>query len=270
MTLGLIKRLPLGEVSKEKRSIAPIVKRRVDQLLVSFASPAQETHEERVLLVRTWAEKTAEFETEVVSQALDSLLSDNPRNPWRPTPQDIVERCRKVRRTWLDRAADWYCGEGQDPPPSWATASLVIDALSLRLLQWSTWRHPSEDARESEYPGVTIGEHHGWHLAKQIGPRIAEWPQELLQKFNVLRSPEFERVDQIVTRVDAEREEQQTRHREWASAARAAQSTMRPYKWNQLTEEEQQRCILDELTSNRSKYPALSKRPPQLLGSRVV
>jgi hypothetical protein len=196
---------------------------------------------------------TAGFEAEIVVEALDSLLTRNPRNPFRPSPQDVVERCRKVEGQWRDQAENYYLGRADDPPPQWA-AALVADVLRSRLSLWAAYYR---DGR-ADYRSVTEADFRGYRIAKAIGPRIGEWPAHLLDEFGVLRGHAYERVADAIAAEEEECRRRERRRSEWATAQARTRSTMPRCVWDDLSNTERQRKVMDEVARDPGAFPELA------------
>jgi hypothetical protein len=151
----------------------------IQDLLVAYPPHPGEESVDRVRLARIWARETAEFETEIVTEALRDLLTNNRRNPFRPSVQDIVERCRSVRRQWSDRARRYYLAESEDAPPAWCSR-IMLEGLHDKLSELSLGALWELRTRRADWLFLSDSEYIGWRMAKSIGPRLSEWPTDLL------------------------------------------------------------------------------------------
>jgi hypothetical protein len=189
MESGTVEEPRTRAVSREVRGV-------MQDLLVAWPPPAGEDHADRVRLVEIWVRVTSVFEQEVISEALHDLLTNNPRNPFRPSVQDIVERCQCVRAQWADCARAYYLGRADAPPPGWS--SHITREVLRSILQ--ELQHECAQPRNgvTSCPGFTDAELRGWRMARRIGPRISEWPTELLTEFGVAPRDEVDRVQAFV------------------------------------------------------------------------
>lgn len=78
-------------------------------ILSSFSAQNQEDTDKRRLL-RVFGEAVCGFDTAVVDSAINWLKKHNPRNPWRPSPQDLYETCEATRKLWCDRVVNYFTG----------------------------------------------------------------------------------------------------------------------------------------------------------------
>jgi hypothetical protein len=188
------------------RAILPAVREAMQDLIVAFPPNPGEQAADRVRLLKILARETSHFEQEIVSEALRDLLTSNPRNPFRPSPQDIVQRCRCVREEWSERVRQYYwLAMSEERPPRWCSQIVrkvlveklkdLFHAASLEL-EAKNLKHPSRYASL-----ITDAEFTGWHVARAaraIGSRISEWPPDLLAEFGLLTGDAFDRVQRIV------------------------------------------------------------------------
>src|SRR5204863_9379828 len=93
----------------------------IQDLLVAYPPHPGEEGLDRVRLARIWARETAAFEEEIVIETFHDLLINNPRNPFRPSVQDIVTRCRSVRAEWCSRVRRYFLAESENAPPAWCS-----------------------------------------------------------------------------------------------------------------------------------------------------
>src|SRR5262245_31906086 len=184
------------------RAVSPTVREGIHDILVACPPHPGEDGVDRVRLARIWARETAEFEPEIVTEALHNLLIDNPRNPFRPSVEDIVKRCRSIRRQWGDRITRYYRAQSDAVSSAWGE-NLTAAVLRAELERLSRDKHPCP------FPGVSDIELRGLRIANLIGSRITEWPPDLLADFGVPSGNERDRIQAIV---DAENER---REREW-------------------------------------------------------
>lgn len=79
----------------------------LDAMWELFRVYAPKERSDEPAIVKIWLRETAEFAPDVIETACRSLLRKNPRNPFRPTLQDLIERCQSVvcdvaLRHWRD------------------------------------------------------------------------------------------------------------------------------------------------------------------------
>lgn len=67
-------------------------------LMVAFL-PDDPSSDDREGLVKLYREAVAKFDEQTISASCEWLILHNPRNPYRPTPQDLAEACRD--KAWL-------------------------------------------------------------------------------------------------------------------------------------------------------------------------
>jgi len=91
----------------------PAVVSGIGDLLISFASQAQGDTDARRLL-EIYVEATKHVHRVVAEEAVKSLLFDNPRNPFRPSPQDVYERCQKINGRWSGAVRAYFLGFSSD------------------------------------------------------------------------------------------------------------------------------------------------------------
>lgn len=72
-------------------------------LLTAFAAGPQQEDADKKRLVRIYGEAVAGLEVAVATHAIGWLKLNNPRNPFRPTPQDVYETCQKIIEEWRTR-----------------------------------------------------------------------------------------------------------------------------------------------------------------------
>lgn len=91
-----------------KTALPPVVQSGIKNLLVAFASGPAQHEDDRIHLIRSYAGAVDGFENGVVQYVLGHLLYHNPRNPFRPTPQDVFELCEATSRDARFFAARFY------------------------------------------------------------------------------------------------------------------------------------------------------------------
>jgi hypothetical protein len=121
-------------------------------------------------MVAAYVEVAKAHEPELVLAMARSMLFDNPRNPFRPTPQDVHERCLRIKKGWRQDIERWLTGgQGSSPfEPGYDCSvemveNIVVNLIKLRMLKWqdSSW---SVD----------------WTLMRE--ETFARWPVELMRK----------------------------------------------------------------------------------------
>ena len=76
-------------------------------LMIGFAAPAQ-VDDDKVRLVRLYHEAISDFDPAIAAAAIRRLKFHNPRNPFRPSPQDLFECCNKVQNAWNRAVAAYF------------------------------------------------------------------------------------------------------------------------------------------------------------------
>lgn len=80
-------------------TLPPIIQSGIKSLLVAFAAGPAQHEDDRIHLIRAYVGACDGFETGIVRYALLHLLYHNPRNPFRPTPQDVHELCQETTKS---------------------------------------------------------------------------------------------------------------------------------------------------------------------------
>src|SRR5215472_1962763 len=80
-------------------SVPKAVSEGILDVMSAFAAK-DEADSDKMRLMRVYVEAVEGFDESVVTAALRYLKFHNPRNPWRPTPQDVYERCKSTVATW--------------------------------------------------------------------------------------------------------------------------------------------------------------------------
>lgn len=70
-------------------------------------------HEDRVRKLRLCAEACAGFDPAASAFALDWLKWNNPRNPFKPTPQDVREACTGVQKAMCNVVVQYHLPIGR-------------------------------------------------------------------------------------------------------------------------------------------------------------
>lgn len=81
-----------------KTALTPAVQSGIKSLLVAFAVGPVQHEDDRIHLIRADAGAVDGFEIGVVQHVLGYLLYHNPRNPFRPSPQDVFELCEETTK----------------------------------------------------------------------------------------------------------------------------------------------------------------------------
>ena len=136
--LAVVPRDRGGAPAKARTNAAALpVQNAMHQLLINCARPSGECLEDRVILLQIWARETAEFEPEIVVEALHSLLRHNPNDPFRPTVEVIRRRCDMRRQEWANRIRAQYVGGSSDEViPAWC-ARITHEVLEWQLQLWT-------------------------------------------------------------------------------------------------------------------------------------
>lgn len=77
-------------------------------LLAAFAAGPNQDDADKKRLLRIYAEAVAGFPAAVAERAIRRLKLRNPRNPFRPTPQDVFEACEWTAKVWRDRVLAYF------------------------------------------------------------------------------------------------------------------------------------------------------------------
>lgn len=100
----LVTRQHVGTLAKTSTAHLPApISNGIFDLLTAFAAGPQQEDADKKRLVRIYSESVAVFPPAVSEYALRWLKLHNPRNPFRPTPQDVYEACEGAQRYWRDR-----------------------------------------------------------------------------------------------------------------------------------------------------------------------
>ncbi len=95
------------EVTPAAINLPPAVKEGLKDLLVCFASQPQ-GDDDKVRLARNYGEAVSGFDPVVAAEAIGRLKLHNPRNPFRPSPQDVYECCCLIMKTWQDSVVSHF------------------------------------------------------------------------------------------------------------------------------------------------------------------
>jgi len=101
-------------------SVPKVISEGILDLMTVFAAK-DEADTDKKRLMRVYAEAVEEFDESVVAAVLRHLKFHNPRNPWRPTPQDLYEGCKRTMGAWKRKVVDHFLG-AKDP-----NAEQVVD-----------------------------------------------------------------------------------------------------------------------------------------------
>ena len=102
-------------------------------LLVGFAAPSQ-GDEDKVRLVQLYAEAVCRYEPAIAEAAINRLKFHNPRNPFRPSPQDLFECCKKVENAWHCAVAAYFLDDARWGDVVWLRNEGGIDLGSVPAL----------------------------------------------------------------------------------------------------------------------------------------
>ena len=80
-------------------SVPKAISEGILDLMTAFAAK-DEADTDKMRLMRVYVEAAEGFDESVVAATLRHLKFHNPRNPWRPTPQDVYERCNRTVAAW--------------------------------------------------------------------------------------------------------------------------------------------------------------------------
>ena len=90
--------------------------------MVGFAAPSRED-EDAKRLIRLLIEAVADFHELVATEAVHGLRFNNPRNPYRPSPQDVHERCRAIDGKWYSATGKFFYRSLLGLLPHWSWAA---------------------------------------------------------------------------------------------------------------------------------------------------
>ena len=99
-------------------NLPPAIANGILDVLTAFAAGPHQADADKKRLVRVYGEAVTEFPPAVSEYALRWLKLHNPRNPFRPTPQDVYETCEKLVKEWRSRIIGYFLGDGR-----WGNAS---------------------------------------------------------------------------------------------------------------------------------------------------
>lgn len=236
--LAVVPNEPSLPAERSNRSPAVQVREAMLDLFADCARQAGEVDEDRKRVLATWNRETSEFEPEIRAEVFRRLLRHNPRNPFRPTVQDIVTRCEVVQREWADRIKKRYVEGSAEELPAWCSR-LTNEVLRGCLESWAEaakrelqpfqhWNSASERERQylrrgefSRYPPeFTDRDRVGWFMVgkRRLGVPIADWPADLLQEFDVPTGNELARLRALVEAQEERRERKRREEREQLEA----------------------------------------------------
>lgn len=81
-----------------KTALPPVVQSGIKNLFVAFSAGPVQHEDDRIRLIHAYAGAVDGFENGVVQYVLGHLLYHNPRNPFRPSPQDVLELCEETTK----------------------------------------------------------------------------------------------------------------------------------------------------------------------------
>ena len=110
----------------------------IKDLMVGFAAPSRED-EDTKRLIRLFVEAVAGFHELIAIEAVHELRFNNPRNPYRPSPQDVYERCKRIEKELRTKITDYFIGWSDAGwPAKWGGAPLTIDChIPDALIEYS-------------------------------------------------------------------------------------------------------------------------------------
>lgn len=91
-------------------NLPPAISNGVVDLLTAFAAGPQQEDADKKRLLRIYGEAIAGLDGAVADYAIRWLKLHNPRNPFRPTPQDVYETAEKVEKEWRKRVLAHFFG----------------------------------------------------------------------------------------------------------------------------------------------------------------
>src|SRR5262249_20261307 len=88
-------------------SVPKTISEGILDVMTAFAAK-DEADTDKMRLMRVYVEAAEGFDESVVAATLRHLKFHNPRNPWRPTPQDVYERCKKTVGAWEHKVTEHF------------------------------------------------------------------------------------------------------------------------------------------------------------------
>lgn len=135
----------LASTSTDKQPVtASTVFAGIGDVLIAFPAGPTRSDDDMDRLVEIYAEIVSEFDLAVVAHTLKQLLRHNPRNPFRPSPQDVYEACNATISGWRKATREKYL-EGRDRPtkvPSHLERAYLRQLLESALYDISRERDP--------------------------------------------------------------------------------------------------------------------------------
>ena len=99
----------------------------IRDLMVSFASQGQGDADARRLM-EIYVKATMDVAEVIAIEAVQSLVFDNPRNPFRPSSQDVYERCKRIEQELRTKITEYFIGWSDAWwPAKWGGAPLTAD-----------------------------------------------------------------------------------------------------------------------------------------------
>jgi hypothetical protein len=115
-------RVPNTSSANQQIAAPTVIFAGIRDLMLAFASGPSTSDGDMKHLLSIYAEAVFGFDPAVADCALKHLKFNNPRNPFRPTPQDVREVCQRVMREWrklvlryFTEREDWDLNLGSPP-----------------------------------------------------------------------------------------------------------------------------------------------------------
>lgn len=101
-----------GELASRKGASLPaVVSDAIVDILITFSAGNQDdTDKKRV--VRVYQSAVADFHSAVAEAGIAWIMRHNPRNPFRPTAQDVYEACEMIAAFWKQRVIQFFFEDG--------------------------------------------------------------------------------------------------------------------------------------------------------------
>lgn len=105
--------VPMGGelVSRKGASLPAVVSDGIVNLLSTF-SAGNQNDTDKTRIVRVYQYAVSEFHPAIAEAGVAWIMRHNPRNPFRPTAQDVSEACDMVAAFWKQRVIQFFFENG--------------------------------------------------------------------------------------------------------------------------------------------------------------